>query len=83
MITIYSKANCSQCDITVRLAHMRKLHTTVLKLDEDFTLEQLNALAKFHGAEEPRSFPVVTADDGNTYIGGFSEFKDALSRGTL
>ena len=72
-VTIYSKDNCSFCDRAISLAESRDLDVNVLKLDKDFTIEQLKEW--FPSA---KSFPQVIVDDEN--IGGFKEFQ-ALIRG--
>ena len=70
-VEIYSKDNCSYCDMAVKLADINRLQYTLKKLDKDFTREQL--LEKFPKA---RSFPVITVN--GTEIGGFNEFKTYL-----
>lgn len=70
-VTIYSKDNCSFCDRAIALAESRELDYNILKLDTDFTLEELKE--KFPAA---RSFPIVIVDDEN--VGGFKEFQTLI-----
>lgn len=70
-VTIYSKSDCIFCERAIALANQKGHDLTVLKLDEDFTREQL-----FEQFPTARSFPQIIVD-GET-IGGFKEFNDLL-----
>lgn len=75
MITVYSKDNCPNCDMAVKLAAMRKVEISVKKLDVDYTIDDL----KGQFANLPRAFPVVV-EDGNL-IGSLPEFKIRVLKG--
>ena len=66
-VEIYSKDNCGWCSMAIKLAEREQYDTTVKKLNEDFTRDEL--LAPFPDA---KSFPIVVVD-GKT-VGGFKEF---------
>lgn len=70
-VTIYSKADCVFCERAIALANSKNLDLKVLKLDEDFSREEL-----FEQFPTARSFPQVIVD-GNS-IGGFKEFNELL-----
>lgn len=71
MITIYSKENCPQCQMAISLAKVKGLAHEVLKLDIDYTKDEL--LIK---SPQARTFPQIF--DQNGLIGGISEFQRYL-----
>jgi len=71
---IYSKENCPQCTQVITVCKARKLDHTVLKLDTDFTREDLNAKVEQAGGNPPRSFPQVFLDE--RHIGDFTSFRE-------
>ncbi len=71
-VEIYSKDACSFCTAAIRLSESRGVDTTVYKLDEDYSREEL--LDKFPNV---KSFPVILVDD--KFVGGFMEFAESLT----
>ncbi len=71
-VEIYSKDACSFCMAAIRLSESRGFDTTVYKLDEDYTSEEL--LDKFPTV---KSFPVILVDD--KFVGGYTEFVKSLT----
>jgi glutaredoxin len=72
--TVYSKENCPQCTQVIQVMKARKLEHTVLKLDTDFTREDLSAKVEQAGGPAPRSFPQVFLD--GRHIGDFTAFRE-------
>lgn len=70
-ITIYSKDACVFCTNAKMLLASKNIPYTELKLNEDFTRENLAEL--FPNA---RSFPVIVVDGFN--IGGYSELSKMI-----
>ncbi len=72
MITIYSKPNCTFCVQAEELCKAKGLKYTVLKLDVDYTKEQL-----LEACPVPvRSVPQIFID--GEHVGGFTELKAKL-----
>jgi glutaredoxin 3 len=78
-IQIYSKDNCPQCAMAENMLKAKGKEYTVLKLDVDFTKEQLLEKAL---PFVPRAFPVVFYPDG-TVLGDFTALRAALQKGLL
>ena len=73
MITIYSKPNCTFCVQAEELCKAKGLEYTVLKLDVDYTKEQL-----LEACPVPvRSVPQIFID--GEHVGGFAELKSKLA----
>ena len=70
-VTIYSKTDCVFCERAIALANLKNLDMTVLKLDEDFSREEL-----FEQFPTARSFPQIIVD--GVPVGGFKEFNELL-----
>lgn len=81
MITVYSKEACNQCAMAVKLLQMRKVEHRVLKLDEDYTVDELNKMHSIYGYPEPRQFPVVF--NGQILVGGFDDLKKSIINGQI
>lgn len=59
MITIYSKQGCAQCVTAENICKMKGVEHKILKLEKDYSLEQLQALTG-----KPRTaMPVIVLDD--------------------
>jgi glutaredoxin 3 len=71
-VTIYSKKDCPYCTNAKMLLANRGIGYTELKLDEDFTRENLTQLFPL-----ARTFPVIVVDGFN--IGGFTELQKMLT----
>lgn len=72
MIKIYSKDNCTFCVQAEELCKAKGLEYTMLKLDKDYTKEQL-----LEACPVPvRSVPQIFKDD--IYVGGFTDLKALL-----
>ncbi len=71
-VEIYSKDACSFCKAAIRLSESRGFDTTVYKLDEDYSREQL-----FDKFPNVKSFPVILVDD--KFVGGFMEFAKSIT----
>jgi len=80
IIEIYSKPNCPQCLQAESLAKLKGKAYTVLKLDEDYTLEGLQNGLEHRGKPAPRSFPVIIKGD---FVGDLQAFKVAIMQGKL
>ena len=70
-IVVYSKDNCSQCDVVKMYLDMKSKSYLLKKLDVDFTTEQVKE--QFPSV---RSYPIVVIDD--IYIGGYNELKEKI-----
>lgn len=66
-VEIYSKDDCSYCNMAIKISKLNKHETVVKKLNEDFTREEI--LGQF---PEARSFPIVVVD--GEHVGGYQEF---------
>jgi glutaredoxin len=66
-VTIYSKDDCQFCVQSIMLCKQNKITPTVLKLNKDFTREELIDLAP-----TAKTFPQIFVD--GTLIGGMREF---------
>ena len=67
-IIIYSKDNCSQCEMSKMFLDMKAIEYTVKKLDVDFSLEELKELVP-----TAKTFPIVFIN--NEYVGSYNELK--------
>lgn len=67
-IEIYSKDNCSQCEMAISKASQMEASYTVLKLGKDFSREEL-----FEQFPTARTFPQIKID--GKVIGGWDAFK--------
>jgi glutaredoxin len=74
-VTLYTKQNCSYCNQAKVLLASKNISYTELKLDSDFTRE--NLLEMFPRAT---TFPVVVVDGFN--IGGFSQLQTMINEQT-
>ena len=72
LVEIWGKPNCPYCDKAKALCDKEDLAYAYMRLDEDYTKEEL--LELFPNA---RTLPQITID--NTYIGGFTELRNYLS----
>lgn len=71
-VTIYSKSDCIHCTNAKMLLASRGINYTELKLNEDFSRE--NLLELFPSA---KSFPVIVVDGFN--IGGYEQLQQQLN----
>lgn len=72
MYTVYSKEQCPQCTQAVTLLKSKGLDYTVLKLDQDYTRDEL-----FERCPVPvRSVPQIF--NGDEYVGGLQELRALL-----
>lgn len=71
-VTIYTKENCSFCTKAKMLLTNRGMSYNEMKLNEDFTKENLLELYP-----NVMTFPVIVIDGFN--IGGFTELNKVLS----
>lgn len=69
MITIYSKENCPNCKATADICRNLGLDYEFLKLDIDYTRDELVAICP----EPVRSVPQIFVD--GEYLGDFTKFK--------
>lgn len=77
MYTVYSKADCPQCDMAKRLLESRGLEYKVLMLGTDFSREELlEGFQRDYGVL-PRMMPQVIFN--GTYVGSFNELKMKVS----
>lgn len=70
-VTIYTKDNCSWCVKAKELMNKLNIHYTELKLDRDFTRDELRILI---GEHLPLTVPQIFID--NHRIGGYEDFAD-------
>ena len=70
-VTLYSKDSCPFCVKAVNLLNTTDLEFTEMKLDKDFSREEL--LEWFPDA---KTFPVITLD--NMWIGGYNELVEVV-----
>lgn len=61
MIKIYSKPGCPQCNSAAALCKARGVEHQLLKLDEDYKLEDIQALT----GQRTMTMPVVVLDDAS------------------
>jgi glutaredoxin len=75
---VYSKENCPFCQRAVSRLTMANLSFEQLKLNEDFTREEL--FEKFPNA---KTFPQIEYTDasGTVYVGGYTELDVLLNEG--
>jgi glutaredoxin 3 len=71
-VVIYTKENCSYCSRAKMLLVSKNIPYTELKLNENFTRE--NLLELFPSA---KTFPVIVVDGFN--IGGYSQLNEMLA----
>jgi glutaredoxin len=86
MLYLYSKENCPQClQLENLLKAKAKNPYKLLKLDKDYTRENLEALCSELGKPVPRSFPVLfkQTESGVELIGTLVEAKMAVAKGEL
>lgn len=69
MITIYSKPNCTFCEQAKVLCETKGLEYKMMKLDVDYTKEELLEKCPVPVRSVPQIF------DGNDYVGGFTDLK--------
>lgn len=81
MLKIYSKESCPQCTQLELLLKSRNMKFQTLKLDKDYTREDLAVLFEVLELAQPRSFPILFKDE--VFVGGLIEAKIALIKGTL
>lgn len=74
-VTVYTKSNCKYCLNSKMLLSSKGINYTELKLDEDFSKE--NLLELFPSA---KTFPVIVIDGFN--IGGYENLKKYLTEET-
>jgi glutaredoxin len=74
-VKIYSKENCSYCTSAKMLLSNKGISYTELKLNEDFTSENLKQLYP-----NARTFPIIVVDGFN--IGGFTELQKMITEET-
>lgn len=80
MFVIYSKENCNKCNQAELLLGMKSLDFKVLKLNVDFTGEDVKELAP-----KQKEFPVVikVTDQYEQYIGTLDDLKKHLKENNL
>lgn len=69
MITIYSKPNCTFCEQAKSLCESKGFAYKMLKLDEDYTREELMERCPVPVRSVPQIFT------GGEYIGGFTDLR--------
>ncbi|AFX93598.1 putative glutaredoxin [Serratia phage vB_SmaA_3M] len=74
VVQIYSKKGCQQCIAAENMCKIRHLDFEVLKLDKDYTLEDLQALT----GKRSMSMPVIKMPDGSTL--DYQGFVQSLKR---
>lgn len=74
MLKVYSKENCQQCEQLKQVLAMREIEYQELKLDRDFTLEDV---AEYN----VRSFPIVVNND--VLVGSMREALMAIAAGKI
>lgn len=74
-VTIYSKPDCSYCTSAKMLLSSKGISYSELRLNEDFTKEQLLELFP-----SVKSFPVIVIDGFN--IGGYTQLKEMIETKT-
>lgn len=77
MLKIYSKPDCPKCVTAASLAKQKGLPFTVLKLGQEYSREQLLALAP--GARELPQVSVTGENGAEVLIGGLKEFQTYLA----
>jgi len=70
-VTVYSKPDCPSCTNAKMLLASRGISYNEMKLNEDFTRENLVELFP-----EARTFPVIVVDGFN--IGGFEQLRSRI-----
>lgn len=73
MLTVYSKDNCPQCRTAIAMIKTKGLEVEVLKLGDDYTKEELLAIAP-----AARTVPQIVGPSG--LIGGVPELQKYLSQ---
>lgn len=72
-IYMYSTENCNNCSAAEKLTNKTDIEFEILKLDEDFTLEELKTKVRNQKNIEISSFPQIFKDD--EYIGDFNAYR--------
>lgn len=76
MLVIYSKDACPKCIQLENLLKSREYKYTMLKLDKDYTRENLSDKFASLNLNQPREFPILFK--GDTLIGGLVDAKVAM-----
>lgn len=69
MITIYSKQGCAQCVTAENICKMKGVEHKILKLEKDYSLEELQALT---GKPRTAMPVIVLADQTVTDVAGLA-----------
>lgn len=80
--TIYGKEACAFCDNAKAILTQRGKSFTYKKLDEDYHRDDLFEILADKFNVIPRTFPqvILTSDDKESYIGGFTELQGHLNK---
>ena len=76
MYEIYSKVDCSNCDIAKRLLVEENLEHVTKILDVHFTREDIYKVAPL----SHRTFPVIIKD--GVYLGGLRQLREDIEEGS-
>ena len=76
MIVVYSKDNCPQCKQAESLLRLKNKEFKVLKLDEDYTREDIFKIFDDLKLPQPRSFPIIF--NNNVAVGDLTALKVAI-----
>ena len=81
---IYGKPDCQFCNMAKQLLEMRGQDFKYLTLDEDYSLDHLQAVVVEKTGVPPRTFPQILvqedADVDYKYVGGFTELREFMAQ---
>ncbi|MEN9465849.1 MAG: hypothetical protein RL217_2030 [Pseudomonadota bacterium] len=77
-VIIYGKPNCPNCDKTKMLCQIQSLDYKHLTLDQDYSVEELNALV----GSEVRALPQIFIEDNGQvrYVGDYNALRSELQK---
>lgn len=77
-VIIYGKPNCPNCDKTKMLCQIQSLDYQYLALDQDYQVDELNALV----GSEVRALPqIFIKDEGQVrYVGDYNALRTELQK---
>lgn len=81
---IYGKENCQYCTMAKQLLEMRGQDFKYLTLDEDYSLDHMQAVVVEKTGTPPRTFPQILVQKDATedfqHVGGFTELRDFMAQ---
>lgn len=81
---IYGKPNCQYCSMAKQLLEMRGQAFNYLTLDEDYSLDHLQAVVAEKTGIAPRTFPQILVqkemDVDFVHVGGFTELREFMAQ---